>query len=262
MNGKTGTGNGGTFHYYNHSWQTKANANLVKKIFDCKPARVPSDRVEEIVWQETKKFLTEAKMARELLDEAKLAWAKAKAENPVERLKKKISSTNGQIAALAERIGLLPKEIDAGALVTQLAKLQAAKVDLEAQIESSNGPQVAAEEPLSPKDFGVFRRQLKALLDQASDPNTKACLISKIVQKVLISENGIEIFFYAGKSHYQRELGDENSPGRILDPSGSNNPTKNKTPAANAAGADILFQLQSRSVVGLPTLTLGAGDGT
>ena len=147
-------------------------------------------------------------------------------------------------------------------LITQLAKLQAAKADYEAQIELSKVPQVATEEPLSPKNFGVFRRQLKALLDETNAPNTKACLISKIVQKVLISENGIEIFFHAGKSHYIRELGDEKSPGLILGPSGSNNSTKNKTPAANAAGADILFQLQSRSVVGLPTLTLGAGDGT
>ncbi|MFX7620775.1 zinc ribbon domain-containing protein, partial [Acinetobacter baumannii] len=73
MSGKTAHGNGGKFAYYEHIWQTRANANHVKQAFHCEPPRVQADRIEEVVWREVKAFLTNPDMAKAMLEEAKLA---------------------------------------------------------------------------------------------------------------------------------------------------------------------------------------------
>lgn len=240
MTGKTATGNGGKFAYYDHAWQTKANANLVKKAFECTPARVQADRLEAVVWREVKAFLTNPKMTKELLDQAHEMWISFKSESPELKLKKKIHSIKGQIEALAERIGRLPKDFDAAVLISELSKLQGIKRDHESELENLKQAKPEMEEPLDIKDFETFRRQLLHLLENMNSPEAKAQLVSKVVQKVIVFENGIEIFFNVGKDHYKHELGGDS-------PSGS-----------YCSGPHSAFF----KVVGLNSLTFGAGNGT
>ena len=232
MTGKTATGNGGKFAYYEHAWQTKANANLLEKAFHCTPARVQVDRIEPVVWREVKRFLADSNMAKELLEHARQSWIKAQSESPEIRIKKKISSIKGQTEALAERIGKLPADFDASVLISELSKLQGIKKEYESQLEDLKNEKPVFEEPLSVKDFEDFRPQLISLVESIHVSETKAQLIAKVVQKVHIFDNGIEIFFHVGGSHYKNELGGSKS-------------------------SDASFP----NVVGSNSLTFGAGDG-
>ena len=65
------------------------------------------------------------------------------------------------------------------------------------------------------------------LLRKESDPWAKTRIIEKVIEKVLIKENGIEIYFHVGKYHYTRELGldpgsrpflcPKTGPGKVLE---------------------------------------------
>jgi len=133
---------------------------------------------------------------------------------------------------LAERIGKLPKDFDATVLISELSKLQGLKKEYEVQLEDLKTEKPLLEEPLEVKEFEAFRVQLASLLESVHDPETKAQLIAKVVQKVLIFDNGIEIFFQLGGSHYKNELG-------------------------GSKPSDSAFL----NVVGSNSLTSGAGDG-
>jgi Recombinase zinc beta ribbon domain len=58
MPGKSATGRNGKVGYYEHSWATKRDSTLSKKIFRCEPHRIPSRIIEPLVWQEVVKFVT------------------------------------------------------------------------------------------------------------------------------------------------------------------------------------------------------------
>jgi hypothetical protein len=58
MPGKSATGNVGKVGYYEHSWATKRDATLSKKIFRCEPHRVPAKKLEPLVWGKLTSFLT------------------------------------------------------------------------------------------------------------------------------------------------------------------------------------------------------------
>jgi hypothetical protein len=137
-----------------------------------------------------------------------------------------------QISALAERISNLPSEFDATALLSQLSKIQGMKLDIEGQIRELSNHEVLSEPPLSVKDFQVFRESLNQSVLKMTDPELKAKIIAQIVHKIKVFENGIEIFFHVGKSHYAQMLSGDSKVSSMS------------------------------KVVCSNTLTIGAGDGT
>jgi len=56
LTGKSAHGNGGKIPYYEHSWSTRRQSGLVKKVFDCKPHRVPAKKLEPLVGMKLKSF--------------------------------------------------------------------------------------------------------------------------------------------------------------------------------------------------------------
>lgn len=249
MSGKTAHGTGGKFAYYEHARQTKANASLGQKIYDCSPARVQVSRIEPVVWDHVKRFLVDKNVAKELLDEAQSLWHESLKENPEEKLKKKLSGVKSQIAALAERIGQLPIGIDASPLITQLGKIQAVKADLESQLLTVKVEADPLDEPIGFSDFEVFRLQVVRALNRVLDPEEQSKIIAKVVQKILIYDDGIEIFFHVGRSYYLSEL-------EMLG-------LKNKTPEDFSSGV-LNFSANSltSSVDSSNSLKFGAGNGT
>lgn len=249
MSGKTATGNGGKFAYYEHAWQSKVNASLVRKVFDCSPARIQVDRIEKVVWSEVEKFLLDKSRAKELLNEAHSIWTEAQRESPEEKIKKKLAALKLQIAGFAERISQLPSNFDATPLLTQLGHLQSVKSDLEMQLLAVANSTEVGDEPITFKDFDLFRLKMKDSLEKIADPEVKAKIIAKVVQKILVFEDGIEIFFHVGRSQYIDSL---NLSG-----------LKNKTPSNCSLGvSNILPNSLTSRVVGSTSLKFGAGNGT
>lgn len=211
--GKSAHGKYAKIAYYEHSWATKSQAHLSAKLRKCEPHRVLAKRLEPIVWQEVKAFLTNPEMAKLLFDEAKTRSLESKKTNTAEKVKRKLLGVDSQIEALAERIGFLPKGIDPKVLFDQLAKLQAARSALDAQYQEAQLTETVHEEPVSIKDFAEFTKSLRDLLAGEADPVTCSFVIQSVVKRIDVAVDGIEIHFHVGQSHYMREFGDKQSLG-------------------------------------------------
>ncbi len=51
-----------------------------------------------------------------------------------------------------------------------------------------------------------FKTVIVDLLESENDPAIKTAIIQKIVHKIIVKNEGVEIFFYIGERHYKREL--------------------------------------------------------
>jgi site-specific DNA recombinase len=215
LSGKSAHGRNGKIPYYEHAWATKANANLNKKVFHCEPHRIQAGKIEEVVWREVKSFLTNEKIMKELLLEASSKRTSKTSDNKLSYLEKRFKGIKTQIEALAERISVLPKDIDPQALYEQLKKLQSQKLETEGSLLIARTEQVKPEEILELSDLKQFTEGIrKHLLKAEEDPNIQTTIIKKIVYKIEITIHGIEIHFHVGKSHYTKELGA--APGSFL----------------------------------------------
>ena len=213
MGGKSAHGKLEKFAYYEHTRAMKAQSGLSKKVFSCEPHRILAKRIEPVVWQEVKAFLLSPVMAKAIFDEAKEKALAAKGVNEADKLKRKVGGVTSQIEALAERVGLLPKGIDPGVLFDQLAKLQRAKVDLEAELAKQTND-TPKDQPLAVDDFKAFTKGLRALTEKEDDPVVRGQIIQSLVKRIDVHKTGIEIQFHVGQSYYLREFGDlKESPG-------------------------------------------------
>ncbi len=55
-------------------------------------------------------------------------------------------------------------------------------------------------------DFKEFKAVIVDLLKNENDPVIKTAIIQKIVHKIIVKNDEVEIFFYVGEKHYKREL--------------------------------------------------------
>ena len=55
-------------------------------------------------------------------------------------------------------------------------------------------------------DFNQFKAVIVDLLENENDPVVKAAIIQKMVHKIIVKSDEIEIFFYVGEKYYKREL--------------------------------------------------------
>lgn len=229
LSGKSAHGRGGKIPYYEHAWATKAHAGLNKKIFYCEPHRIQAGKIEEVVWREVKSFLTDEKIMKELLLEASQQKTSKSVDTQLNYLEKRLKGLKTQIEVLAERIGSLPKGIDPQALYEQLKKLQNQKLEVEGSLLIARSQQVEPEEALELTDLKKFTESIRKHLQKAEEnPDIQTTIIKKIVYKIEITINGIEIHFHVGKSHYTKELG--TTPGSFflrLELFSSNKPQNN-----------------------------------
>ncbi len=212
MVGKSAHGNGGKIGYYDHGWAVKSQAVLAKKILHCEPARVLAKKVEPAVWGAVKEFLSDRKVMEDLL---RMARKDKTGERPErEKTERKLAGLRGQIGLLSERLALMPKDVDPAPIYEQLAKMQRLEVDYREKLRAA--ALAVEDEPIDLKDFEKFAEQLKALLEREDDPVVKTAVIQKVVEKVFVTKNGIEIHFHVGKMHYKRELEATASGSRLF----------------------------------------------
>ncbi len=205
--GKSAHGKRGKFPYYEHSWSTKRQSELAKKLYSCQPHRIPGGIAETTVWREVEKLFREEAFAKTLLDEAENIHAKHDHGIEIERLKNKIYSVNGQVEALAERLAHLPKDISAEPIYRQMKKLEGSKAEPSVKLQSFKDKNLHQEMPVQLATYQYFLNAVKDWkLGGAPTPEQKQKIIAKIIQKIEIFPSEIKISFVVGRSKIEREL--------------------------------------------------------
>jgi site-specific DNA recombinase len=211
MCGKSAHGKQEKIGYYEHSWATKRDSTLSKKIFKCEPHRVLAKKLEPLVWDEVKKLLMHPKAVRELCEEAKQIHGKHSLTKERERLKAQVYGWNSQLDALAERLSQIPKSVSPTPIFKQMEKLESLKVDGEAKLMDLEKMGVG-KPPVDTETYEAFAKNLRRFVTEDIDNATKARLIESLVHKVEILKAGYKLHFIVTKAHYEGELEKSSSP--------------------------------------------------
>ncbi len=216
--GKSAWGRAGKIPYYEHALSCKRNATLTVRAIGCQPVRFRAEPIEEIVWRETKAFLS-GTLLKDLLTEAKSKNLNQRSTSDRERITIKIQSISGQLEALTERLSQLPKSVSATHIFKQMERLELEKNDFTEKLKSL--PDKPTDLPVDIDTVEKFKKSLEFILARESDPVAKSHIIQKIVHKIEIRDDELIIAFNMGKSHYEqyRCLKDVNGPSSDINPS-------------------------------------------
>lgn len=190
--------------YYEHLATRKTEASLKQKLLKHGPRRIPSVKIEPVVWSEVKRFIEQDDFTKDLLTRARKMHGTIEKESKRKELRSKEAALERQITVLAERIAKLPESIDPAPLFEQLAELQDSKKKIEAEVKQSAEQRVVYEDPVSFENLELFRKGLRNLIAKGeADHNIKSAIIKTVVHKIEIYPDGLEIHFHVGESHYQ-----------------------------------------------------------
>jgi site-specific DNA recombinase len=206
LSGKSAHGNSGKVTYYDHVWTSKIEFAGDKKGARCYPQRFSSDKLEPVVWNAVKDFLLKPEFFTEILLEAKTLSELNTPKKEIERKLNKIYEINMQLDALSERLGLLPKSVNPKHVFDQMEKLSLQKQSLEDEVKKLKTTSSVESSAVPVEDYEVFRVIVKELLASENDPKVKTAIIQKVVEKIIIKNEEIEIYFLVGEQHYKREL--------------------------------------------------------
>lgn len=253
MCGKSAHGRREKIGYYEHSWATKRNSTLTKKILTCSPHRVLAKRLEPVVWDEVKKLILDPAKARELLEEARRIHSDHSITKERESLKANVFGLTSQIEALAERLSQIPKSVSAAPIFKQMEKIERLKVEAETKlIALDQVTGVRGDPPVDIQTFETFLTHLKEFVTRDIDAPTKTKVIQKLVHKVQVFKDSVKIHFIVTKTHYHGELARKASSPAFFVPRGQKN-----TPDSFEGGGKNFFMLN-----GSNTLTVGASERT
>ena len=87
-----------------------------------------------------------------------------------------------------------------------MEKLSLQKQSLETEVKNLKEHANHDKTAVSIDDFETFRLAVQDLLENDADPQMKTSIIQKVVQKIVIKNEEIEIYFFVGEKHYKREL--------------------------------------------------------
>ncbi|RYZ92298.1 MAG: recombinase family protein [Proteobacteria bacterium] len=235
--GKSATGNGGKVGYYEHGWATKRDSTLTKKMFKCEPHRVPSKKLEPLVWQKFLTLINDPKFIREILRRVLEFHNANPTRKDQERLKAKIFGLNSQIDALAERLSELPKGISAAPIYKQMQRLEDLKLQHQNEIEGFRDTEAGSIDRVTDlKNFEAFAASYRKLTFENLTADQKKQLLRRFIQKIEVDVESVKIHFIVDQEHYKQES--------ALSSASSNRQT------------DFL------KISGSNTLTVGTGRGT
>ena len=204
--GKSATGNGGKIGYYEHAWATKRDSTLTKKVFKCEPHRVPSKKLEPLVWQKFLSLINDPKFVREILTRVRQFHEANPTRKDQERLKAKILGLNSQLEALAERLSELPKGISAAPIYKQMQRLEDLKLQHQKEIDSlKSGALGSLDRVIDLKNFQAFSAQYRKLTFDDLSVDQKKQLLRRFIQKIEVGTDSVKIHFIVDKDHYKQE---------------------------------------------------------
>jgi hypothetical protein len=159
-----------------------------------------------VVWEAVKDFLLKPEFFSEILLEAKMLSELNTPKQEIDRKNKKIYEINMQLDALSERLGLLPKSVNPKHVFDQMEKLSLRKQTFEDDIKKIKSTQNFVKNAVAIEDFEIFRQTMIDLLENENDPKIKNSIILKVVEKIIIKGEEVEIYFFVGERYYKREL--------------------------------------------------------
>jgi site-specific DNA recombinase len=247
MSGKSANGNGGMIPYYEHSWLTKKQCYLNKKIFECKPNRVLAKLIEPKVWAEVVNMISQPKLAKSVIDEASLYHREHSHLPEKEKLQSKIVGVDKQLEALAEHLAKIPKNVSPTHIFRQMEKLEDLKRENENTLSAFEENGESQEMPVALKTYQAFLEAIEASLLIQDDSTFKQKIVEKLIHKVELLPNGLKIHWYSGEDHFIQ-----------FDPNGGKHEAakSQKEKGANPSGLapSIFFGIR-----GSNTFTIGSG---
>jgi len=207
MPGKSATGRGGKVGYYEHAWATKRDSTLSKKMFRCEPHRVPSKKLEPLIWEKVKSFVTEPDFMRDVFSLVQKQHEENPHQKDRERLKAKIGGITSQIDALSERLSELPKTVSAQPIYKQMEKLQMIKEGYENDlVQLDQGGKTSFDRIVNLETFATFAHHYKRFILNDADFVQRKELVKKFVKKVEVGTESVKIHFIVDQDHYSQEL--------------------------------------------------------
>ena len=226
MPGKSATGQTRKVGYYEHSWATKRDSTLTKKMFQCSPHRIPAKKLEKAAWEKVVQFITDEDLVRRILEKVRARHEENPHRKEMERLKAKILGVNSQIEALSERLAELPKSVSAVPIYKQLEKLQGIKTDHdEALIKFRSGGVTSFDRVVGLDTFENFASHYRSLVVNSVDVTQRKQMIQKFVRKVEVGTDSFNIHYIVDQEHYKRELAIKEAGSRPF--SGSHSVSQN-----------------------------------
>jgi len=244
MPGKSATGRTTKVGYYEHSWATKRDSTLSKKLLRCEPHRIPAAKLEPLVWEKLTEFVTEPRFIARVLEKVRAHHAENPHRKEMERLKAKIMGINSQLDSLSERLAELPKTVSAIPIYKQMEKLQIAKEEHETRLEGlRSSASIGADRVVGLDSFEDFAAAYRKFVLETATVNERKQMIQKFIRRIDVGTDSIRIHFIVDQEHYERELKIKDAGSRSLSES-------------RLAGSVCLGNLGSN------TLTNGAPGGT
>ena len=207
MPGKSATGKVGKVAYYEHSWATKRDSTLSKKLFRCEPHRVPAKKLEPLVWEKVASLVTDERMMKDILARVRKHHEKDPQRRDFEQLKAKIGGITSQLDALGERIAEIPKGVSAAPIFKQMEKLESIKKGHEEAIRQlENGGKTSLKRIASFLAFEGFASQYRRFVSAEATVPERKQMIQKFVRKVEVGTETIRIHFIVDEEHCRQEL--------------------------------------------------------
>ena len=198
--GKTAHGSHGKFPYYEHSWSTKRQACLNKKIFACNPNRVSAPLLEKHVWLHADALLSEPALAASLIEQAKKEHEAHANVSEMDRLRNKVRGIEEQIDAVAEHLTKIPKGMSPQPIFAQMQRLDVLKEETKKELDELGRTSGCTDVPAALKDFRAYLTALRSIIGLSDSPEIRAKLIKWIVSRVDLLPKSFRIHYFVGKS--------------------------------------------------------------
>tara|TARA_B110001454_G_scaffold155806_1_gene145097 strand:+ start:3968 stop:5665 length:1698 start_codon:yes stop_codon:yes gene_type:complete len=201
--GKSAHGKREKIGYYEHALSTKRMAIDPSLKRGCFPYRTLAKIIEPCVWRELENLITSKNFAEELLNSAQRSHRLNPGSKEIEKYNQTIFSTEQQIEILAERLSVLPKEISATPIFKQMEKLESLKRLSQEKLNEMTKNGFIKDIPCDLKTYEAFLDSLKIVLSRNGSENMKfkTRMIRTLVDKILVTQDGLEIYFKIGSSY-------------------------------------------------------------
>lgn len=214
--GKSANGNGGMIPYYEHAWQTKKQAYLKEKKYECMPNRVLSKVIDQRVWEEVVNVLTQPSLSKSLVVESQEFHSKHSHLPEKDKIRTKIGGVEKQLEALAEHLTNIPKNVSPQYVFGQMEKLEKIKQDLELQVRRLDKANGTGEVPVGIKTYQAFLETLNLRLRNHDDSVFRRKVVERLIQKIDLLPNGFNIHWIMGESRFIELPPAENKNGSGL----------------------------------------------
>lgn len=203
--GKTANGKTKKFAYYGHSWATKRDSCLSKKILDCHPRRISAPVIEKMIWDEFQKFLKDEAFLKRLLDKVKDKFRNDDDLKERDRLRAKVYGINSQIEALAERIAFLPKGLSAASLFKHLEKLENNKKEVEQRLLEYKALDYE-KRLVQLSTLKKFTEYVSFLIEENLSFEQNRRILQKFIKRIEIGPESVKAYWNMDREFYETEL--------------------------------------------------------